>query len=246
VTYRATGLGRYFAGEADMVLTAATYSGGGPLVVVCHGAGQTPANYATGPQRQDLDMLAGSGCVVVIADLGGINTWGLDTVVHPTTGRIAAVRTWAATAYEADTTRMALIGDSMGGQNAILYHRLAPANVKCTVLRAPVVAADALHDRGPAGLGLLMDIAYGSAGNWEAAVPTKDPSHANQTAVIAGFADNVRIWYSTNDPTILPADVFSFATATGVDLRIMGAVGHDPVKVDPRAQAEWIWSRLDA
>jgi len=229
-----------------MVLTSATYSGGGPLVIVCHGAGQTPANYATGPQRQDLDMLADSGCVVVVADLGGINTWGLDTVVHPTTGRIAAVRTWAATAYEADLTRMALIGDSMGGQNAILYHRLAPANVKCTVLRAPVVAADALHDREPAGLGLLMNIAYGSAGNWEAAVPTKDPSHANQTAVIAGFADNVRIWYSTNDPTILPADVFSFATATGVDLRIMGAVGHDPVKVDPRAQAEWIWSRLDA
>jgi len=247
MTYYATGLGRYFTGEADFVLTASTYSTGGPLVIVCHGAGQTPANYAPLSANADLKMLADSGCVVVVPELAGINTWGLDSVVHPTTGRIAAVRTWAAGApYFADVTRMALIGDSMGGQNAILYHRLAPANVKCTVLRAPVVAADALHDREPAGLGLLMNIAYGSGAAWEAAVPTKDPSHANQTAVIAGFADNVRIWYSTNDPTILPADVFSFATATGVDLRIMGAVGHNPVMVDPRAQAEWIWSRLDA
>jgi len=246
VTAVSTGLGRYFAAEADMVLVAATYSSGGPLVIVCHGAGQTPANYAPLSANADLKMLADSGCVVVVADLGGTNTWGIDTVVHQTTGRIASLRTWAAGApYFADVSRTCLIGDSMGGMNAILYHRLIPANVKCTVLRCPVVAADALHDRD-AGFATLINTAYGSLANWDAAVPTKDPSHANQTAVIATFASKVRAFYSTNDTTVLPADVTSFAAATGVSIRPMGAVGHSPTSVHARQQADFIWSKLNS
>jgi len=240
-----TGLGRYFAAESDLVIVSSTYSTGGPLVIVCHGAGQTPANYALLSANADLKMLADSGCVVVVPELAGVNTWGLDSVVHPSTGRIAAVRTWAAGApYFADTSRMALIGDSMGGQNAILYHRLIPANVKCTVLRCPVVAADALHDRD-AGFATLINTAYGSGPNWEAAVPTKDPSHANQTAVISTFASKVRVFYSTNDATVLPADVTSFAAATGVSIRPMGAVSHSPTSVHARAQNDFIWSKLN-
>jgi len=233
-------------GETALVIVSSTYGGGGPLVMVAHGTGSSPSFYLPSTMRRDLDMLASIGCVVLIPDLGGANTWGLDLAVHPSTGRIATARTWAAANYGADLTRMALIGDSMGGQNAILYHRLIPANVKCTVLRCPVVAADALHDRDGAGLGALMNAAYGSAPNWEAAVPTKDPSHANQTAVISTFASKVRAFYSTNDPNILTSDVTNFAAATGVSIRPMGAVGHSPTSVHARAQADFIWSKLNA
>jgi pimeloyl-ACP methyl ester carboxylesterase len=245
---RETGFGRYVAAENDLVITAPTYKSGGPLCILCHGAGQTPANYAPQSASYDLDYLAWIGFVVMVADLGGINTWGLDTVVHPSTGRIQALRTWAAGApYNADITRTVLIGDSMGGQNAILYHRLAPANVKASLLRCPVVAADALHDRDGAGLGALMDTAYGSTANWEAAVPTKDPSHSNQTSVITTFKDRVRIYYSTNDPTILPADVTSFCAATGVRAIPTGAVAHSPTaSIHAKAQAEWLWARANS
>lgn len=246
---RETGFARYAAGEADLVITAPTYKSGGPLIILCHGAGQTPDNYAIYAASSDLDYLAYNlGAVVIVASLKGINTWALDSVVHPTTGDIKLLMTWAAGApYFADTTRTALIGDSMGGQNAAIAYRNNTSAFKCCVLRSPVVAANALHTRDPAGLGALMDTAYGSTANWNAAVPTKDPSHTNQTAVLATVKDRIRIYYSTNDPTILPSDVTSFSAAVGCKFYPTGANNHAPtVGIHARAQAEFIWSRLNS
>jgi pimeloyl-ACP methyl ester carboxylesterase len=247
VTARFYGIGRYFAGETDLTIVGPNYSSGGPLVIVVHGAGKQPSDYAPITMSRDLEFLAAAGCVVTVPDLAGPSTWGLDTVVHPTTGRIAAVRTWAAGApYFADITRTALLGESMGAMNALGYHWRAPANVKCSALRIPVVAADALHDRDPGGLGALIDTAYGGGAAWDTAKPARDPSASAQITSISAFKDRVRCWYSTDDTTVLPADVTSFAAATGVRAIPVGAVGHAIAGIHARAQAEWIWSKLNS
>lgn len=248
-TQRSYGVGRYHTGEGDLVITPTVYAGGGPLVIVCPGLTGTAAGYSPPAVRRDLDILAASGCVVIVGDLGGGNTWGLDTVVHPTTGRIAELRTYAANTWDADTTRMALLGDSMGGMNALGYTWRAPANVKAVGLRVPVVAADALHDRDPTGIGALIDTAYGGTAAWEADKANRDPSATANAAAIAAIAERVRIWHSTTDPVVLPADIAAYSTATGVRAIPLGEVAHDPGLVYPavhgHAQAEWIWSRLN-
>ena len=174
MTLRDSGVSRAHAGEADMVIVPQRWTGGGPLVLVCHGAGGAPASYYSPSGRRDLDLLADTGCCVLIADLGGTNTWANDTFI----ARVGEARTYASTTWGADITRMAMIGDSMGAQGALIYMVANPTLVACVAGRIPVVAADALHDRQPAGLGLLIDSAYGSSANWEAAKATKDPSAA--------------------------------------------------------------------
>lgn len=250
MTVRSYGAGRVAAAEADLVITAPGYAGGGPIVVVCHGAGGGPSNYTPAAHRRDLDLLANSGCVVVVAELGGGSTWGIDTVVHATTGRIRAAIDYAATAWGGDLDRVALIGDSMGAMNALNFMWRAPAGtVKAAALRVPVVAADALHDRNGA-IAALMDAAWGSGANWEAAKDTRDPSAAANAAAISAFKDSVRVWYSTDDPTVLPADITAFTAATGVEARPLGAVAHTEAliygAVHAQDQATWIWSRFNA
>jgi pimeloyl-ACP methyl ester carboxylesterase len=248
-TQRSYGVGRYHTGEGDLVITPLGYSGGGPLVVVCPGLTGTAAGYSPPAVRRDLDVLAAAGCVVIATDLGGGNTWGLDTVVHPTTGRIAEVRAYAAAAWDADITRMALLGDSMGAMNALGYTWRAPANVKAAGLRLPVVAADALHDRDPSGIGAFIDAAYGSGSNWEADKANRDPSATANAAAIAAIAGRVRIWHSTNDPVVVPADITAYTAATGVRAVPLGEVAHDPALAYPaihaQAQAQWILQRLN-
>lgn len=249
MTRRSRGTGRYFTGEKDITITSSTYAGGGPLVVMLHGYGTGASDFSNPSTRTDLDLLAATGCVVVIADAGGTNTWGLDTVVHPTSGRIAAIRTWAASAWGADPDRMALIGDSMGAMNALGYTWRSPSTVKAVACRLPVVAADALHDRDPAGLGAAIDAAYGSQANWEADKANRDPSATGNAAAIAAVRDRVRIWYSGNDSVVLPADIAAYVSATGVRAVPLGDIGHDAAAfataMDDYGQARWIWSRLN-
>lgn len=245
---RSYAVGRAHAGEADLVLTANDYAGGGPLVIVAHGAGGSPDDYLIPANRRDLDLLAEAGCVVVIAALGGLSTWATDTVVHPTTGRITEVRTYAASTWDTDDDRVVLIGDSMGGQNVLIYPTLLPEgereSIRAVVARIPVVRADALHDRN-AGLGFLIDSAWGSGANWDAAVPTRDPISPAPAAAIASMRDRVLIYYSDEDTTIIPADVDAYVAATGVEARLLeGNVPHAHGYIPPHDQASWVCSRL--
>lgn len=241
---RSRGTGRYAASEADMVITSSSYSGGGPLVIVCHGFGATPANYSPPANRRDLDLLAETGCVVVIGALGGTGTWGNDTFL----ARLADLRTWAASAYGADLARMALIGDSMGAMGALNYAWRNPSLVAACALRVPVVAADALHDRDPVGLGASIDAAYGGSTTWEDTHKAQRDPSLNTSAITAYGASKVRIWYSTDDPTVLPSDITAFVAATGVRAVPLGAVAHNEAAiynaVHAEDQATWIWSQF--
>lgn len=242
-----TGTGRYHSGETDTVIVANAYQGGGPLVVVCHGTAQTSVTYADTPaNRRDLEYLADRGCVVVIPDfLGGNGTWGSDAALT----RIDEVRTYAAATWDADLTRMGFIGDSSGAMDALNYHWRNPSLVRCTAGRIPVVAADALHDRNVL-LAALINSAYTNEAGWDAAKANRDPSASGPTALIEAFADDVRLWYSTNDTIVLPSDIQAFVNLTGVRAIPLGAIGHDQTALSAAihadAQAAWMWHRLNS
>jgi pimeloyl-ACP methyl ester carboxylesterase len=242
VARRSTGTGRYHTGEIDTTIVSATYQGNGPLVIVCHGAGTTSATYSDTPtNRADLELLADTGCVVVVPDFtGSSGTWGNDTALS----RIAEVRTYAAASWDADLTRMAFIGDSAGAMDALNYHWRNPSLVAATVARIPVVAADLLHDRN-ALLGGLIDTAYTDGAGWDAAKANRDPSATAPAALIEAVADNVRVYYSTDDTIVLPSDITAFVNLTGVRAIPIGAVGHTFNQVHAQAQAAWLWNRFN-
>ena len=239
---RSTGTGRYHTGEIDLTIVGNTYQGNGPLVVVCHGAGNPSATDNDTPaHRQDLELLADTGCVVVVPDFTGSGcTWGNDTAL----ARIAEVRTYAAATWDADLTRMGFIADSAGVMDALNYHWRNPSLVKATVARIPVVAADLLHDRN-ALLGGLIDTAYTNGAGWDAAKANRDPSASGPAALIEAVADNVRVYYSTDDSIVLPSDVTAFNAATGVRCIPIGAVGHTFNQIHAQAQAAWLWNRFN-
>lgn len=245
MAFRSHGFGRYQAGEDDLVIVSSTYQGGGPLVIVCHGFGGVASTYAPAHLRRDLALLADAGCVVIAGALGGISTFGNDASLTAT----ANLRTWAESAWDADISRVALIGDSMGGMGALNYHWRNTGHVRCSVIRQPVVAADSLHDRDPSGLGAAIDTAYGGGAAWDAAKADRDPSAAGPAALIAEFADDVRLFYSTNDLVILPSEVASFTALTGVRAMPLGPIGHAndslAAALPARYEAEWIMSKLE-
>jgi len=240
VALRSAGIGAYAPDERHLVFVGSSYGGGGPLVIVGHGAGGTAWDYNTDPSwRRDLDLLADAGCVVVAADLGG-DTWGNDTFL----AMAEAVIDWAESTWDADVSKVSWIGDSMSGGTALNWAWRNTGRIGALVLRVPGVAYDNIYHR----IGFLtesMDDAYG--GDWSANVADRDPS-AN-TEAIAEFADRVRIYYSTNDPLIsLEQDIRPFAEATGIRAIPLGDVGHDPATVFPavhaQAQAQFILSQL--
>lgn len=241
MTRRTSGVGRYRTAERDLVTVGEGYRGGGPLVVVCHGLLAGTANYQPGVARRTLDLLADAGCVVAVADLGGASTWGNDSFLTS----VHELINWARATYDADTSRVAFIGDSMGAMGALNWAWRNTAQFACASLRVPVVAADALHDRDTV-IGTAIDNAYGGLTEWDAAKADRDPS-ANPD-LVAALADNVLLWWSTDDPTVIPADIASFTDATGVRAIPLGAVQHDEAAIYGAVpavyEAEWIMSRL--
>jgi hypothetical protein len=128
--------------------------------------------------------------------------------------------------------------------DALNYHWRNPSLVAATVARIPVVAADALHDRN-ALLGGLIDTAYGSGAAWDTAKADRDPSASGPAALIEAVNQDVQVWYSTDDPIVLVAEVAAFQNATGVRCVPMGAVGHTFHRIHAHAQAAWIWNRFN-
>lgn len=240
MAYRTAGTGAYASNEKHLVITSTSYAGNGPLVIVGHGAGDNAWVYNTAASyRRDLEVLADAGCVVVAADLGGAS-WANDTFL----ARTADVISWAASTWDANTTRVSWIGDSMNGGAALNWAWRNTSQIGALALRVPGVAYNNIYNRIPS-LAASMDAAYG--GNWAANVATRDPM-AN-TASIVPFASRVRLYYSTNDPFIsLAQDIEPFVDATGVRAIPLGDVGHDPALVYPavhgQAQAQFILSQI--
>ncbi len=180
-----------------------------------------------------LRWLCHAGHVCLSADLNGSAHWG-----NP--GHLQAIDqllAWAAAEYGTRTDKVGFVCQSMGG-TSLTWMRQNPGKVAGAILHLPVTQLAAFRARNPLGLGGSMDGAYGGGPAFTAAMPVHDPM-ANAAAFVP-LADRVRIWYSTDDTVVIPAEPVGFAAATGIVATAIGAQGHGLGTWDQRDATRWL------
>lgn len=209
---------------------------GGTAVIACHGL-LAGASQFQGTEGYVLRELADRYEVTsVAADVGGTATWGNDTA-------IAAVDTLVAhmgSTWNTRTTTVAFYGISMGALLALNWALRNPTKISALALLAPVVSLQGIHDRDPAGATASIETAYTDGAGYLAALPTHDPSTAANLVALRALAPRTRLWYSTDDTTVVPAEVLAYAAATGCALDSMGAVGHASTLLAQGTAAQWL------
>lgn len=214
---------------------------GGVPVILVHGyladalQWYTPASSGTTAPQIGAANLTAFG-----SDLGGPATWGNDAMIAAIDDQIA----WGAATYGTRTDKVALYMGSHGA-TALNWIWRNPSKLAAGALTIPAVSLQGLHDRDPAGLGIRSSIeaAYGGLAGYQAALATHDPSHPNNTALLAPLAERLRLWYSSNDNVIAPAEVTAFAAATGIKAISVGAQGHSLGPTANQDVLDWLIPR---
>lgn len=242
----------YRSGEGHLVYAGRLLNTPGRIpVVFCHGFLLSIAQMyepATSIRRKayldDFQAIAGGATnPVVAADLAGPSTWGNDSVVA-TGGAIDDLLAWAnnpATAPDAVVTggpvfgtrtdKVALFAESMGCLNALNWAWRNPGKVAAIVLRAPVVALDAFHDRNSGTFGAIIEAAYGGAPGYEAALATHDPML--NLDLIRPFGHRIQLWAGTSDEFIPPSEAQAFAELVGAEYHEIPGTHADLVNTPP-------------
>lgn len=219
MTWASTTSDRYVAGETDVIhgdlrteLGAQTKG-----IVWVHGSGET-AVLAHQNWAQHLYALA-KHATVHVGDLG-FQTWGSDLAVTRIGQAITQLRTMGVTG------KVALVGMSMGGCNALNYAVRHPEDVSCVAALIPLTDLAMIRaNTSPAIVARYaeIDAIYG-------APPAAD--YTGHSPV--GFAGSIsaglpiHIWSSSDDPLVTPAMVDGFLAARPLTGHtVMGALGHD-------------------
>jgi pimeloyl-ACP methyl ester carboxylesterase len=162
---------------------------------------------------------------VLCPEAGGTATWGNDL----TQTKIADAKTAMqdpAGSIRAKPGPVLLWCGSMGTQGGLNYMRANPANVAGVAVGLPAVDLADLHDNA-AARGIVdntsIEAAYGGAAAYAAARAAHNPSE--NMAAYQPLASKIKLWYSNDDPTVIPAVVTAFAAGTGVTAVNMGNVG---------------------
>lgn len=205
-------------------------------LIMCHGflADGTQFYDRPGQEIKVARAAAEADLVGFAPDLGGLSTWGNDDFINAVDDVIG----WAGTTYGTRTDRVALYGTSMGGC-CLNWAWRNLEKVVAVALTIPVVSLDGIHDRNPLGIGQFVQEAYGTAQQYEDALPTHDPSYPTNADLIATISDRVRIWYSDDDNVIAASEVLAYSAATGVVASSVGSVGHS-VANDQQPVADWL------
>lgn len=228
--------GRVRANETEVVFTPSNLGRRAPICVHCHGAGATPASYDTAVNRALPNFMAASaGFIVIVAELAGINTWGDDDFL----GAVDDAVDFAVADLDGDPEQLVITGESMGGMGGLGYHWRNTDRVRASLHIVPVVNGQAVYDRN-AGLATLMDDAYQAQGGWANVQAERDPSAAGPLALVTAFAEDVRLYYGNDDPTVIPDDVLDYSAATGVAAFNDGNVGHSAAGLPVRDATEWL------
>lgn len=207
---------RYVAGEDDAVLgTVATdLHTQRRGLVFCHGSGALSGDVLVS-SRVLLGELA-SNATVHVGDLGG-QTWGNDTVIT----RIQQAIDLLTGTY--GCTKIALVGASMGGLNALNYIVRYSNQLQCAALLIP--ATDIVSLRSNSYLTTRwteIDSIYG-------APPSANYTGHNPIDFVNSIPSDfhMKIWWSTDDPLVYPSTVTAFLTARPqTESMSMGAVSH--------------------
>jgi acetyl esterase/lipase len=183
----------------------------------CHGRGWDTSEALQPHWGVGLRTLVDAGYPVFSSDLGGTTTFGNATSVT----RLEQLIAHARATYGVHATKVILSGTSMGAMTAMVWARANLTQVKAACLFIPAVSAQAIYSRN-SFIASEIDAAYGGAAAWATARPNRDPlAFASELTSIP-----IKLWYSTNDPTILTSDVTDFAALSGAEVESMGAGGH--------------------
>lgn len=186
-------------------------------------------------------IIGESGLTAYGSDLGGPATWGNSAMVDAIDDVIA----WGAANYGTRTDKVAFYAGSHGA-TALNWIWRNPTKLAACALSIPAVSLQGLHDRNPEpilGIAASIEAAYGGLAGYNAALPTRDPSHPNNTAQLAPLASRIKLWYSTNDNIIAVSEVLAFGAATGIPLVSVGAQGHSLGPTANQDVMDWLIPR---
>jgi pimeloyl-ACP methyl ester carboxylesterase len=144
---------------------------------------------------------------MMAAKFGG-DLWGSNTNITD----IEAARTYFNTKYGALTSsKVAVIGGSMGGAAAMAWARANPTKCACLVLMLPVCDLNDMVVNNRLGLAASINAAYGGAYN----NGTDGPNHSpvQFAAQLSGIP--TQIWYATDDIVVIPSTVQTVIAAHG-------------------------------
>lgn len=221
-TAKATGL--YAAGETHVFHWERTYKPDSTKrpIIWCHQhTGSAASTMPPAHSVYGIEALAAAGHPVIAADLGGGSTWGSDASL----ARLTDAFNYIVAQMGAKSDKALLWGGSMGTLTALLWAKANPTKVAALAAALPVVNLQDVHDNRSFGgtvYSTVIEAAYGSAANYNAALPNKNP------AASPGSFTNIpmKFWYSDDDPVAVPSEVASFASATGAAKASYGAQGH--------------------
>lgn len=199
------------AGEAETLFTPGEPRPAGKYgCILLHGSGATnymfseAARWASSELAAEL-ALAGIPCLSI--QMGG-NTYANDVAMDAIDDAI----TYLAAATGVPSTKVCLLGISMGGGTAVRYAEVNPAKVAAVVGLIPFANPQYVYENNIGGL----QGAIGAA--WGVTYPTPLPAGAdligNASAIDAANIP-VKFWYDDVDTLIRPIDVTNLAAACG-------------------------------
>lgn len=197
-------------------------------VIFCrHAGGNADSLFTATVYLSIAQALAEAGYVTLAVDLGG-DLWGNDTSTAAA-GRMADGFTYLTSTLGCKSDKCGLLAVSEGASDALNWALANGAGKVAAVAGLiPAVDVQSVYDVNP-GLKTSIDTAYGGAAAWTAAQPTHNP--AARASSYTGLP--IKLWYSTDDPTVLPATVTTFAAASGAATQSIGAQTHAATGTDP-------------
>lgn len=193
-------------GESDVLFTPDGPPTGRRGVLLLHGAGGA-AGYVNNPEVPGaaglFHHLADQGFTMLSSDWGGPSTWGNDTAVaRLERGRQVLVEQGCA------ADKVALVGVSMGGLNALNYAVAHPGRVAAIVAIVPAADLEDIRALGPvANRNVTTALGIGEHDR----IPPR--SRAILNAETLKTVGPVRLYYSTADRTTRPGPIEALGEA---------------------------------
>lgn len=176
-----------------------------------------------------IKALTDAGLTVVSADAGGQSTWGNITAMT------AIDALYAYITGIAGGTKISIVGQSMGGQNALVWASRNKSKVSAVVGIIPVInlAAMSAVDQPYA-----YQIAAAYGGSYTPQTPSTDP------AILASSMDDVRVqlWAGDTDTVCIPEYALTFQDLSGCELNMVSG-GHAEatiMNVDPQQVVDFL------
>jgi hypothetical protein len=200
------------SGENTLLLygQAETFSKGAPVVMYFHSASANELQPITGytSAANYVHYLARHGYIVASANYGGSNNWG-----NAASSTVAdSLYTWA-TANLTSSTSVGLWGVSMGFMTAVNWWNANQTKVGAVLGVVPVANASNFYTDN-AGAQASMDAAY--AGSFATNGSSRSPHLVLPS--ITGTSVKLKLYYSSTDASVRPADTTAMASTAGCSL----------------------------